>query len=65
MVDTREGLLHLLGRNLVAVCGNPFGLLTTSVARCNCATCLSLWEDLRDSPADRPLAGGEADEVTH
>lgn len=65
MVDTPEGLLHLLGRNFVALCGNPYGLVTAAVSRCTCVSCLSLLEDCRDAPADRPLAVGEIEEVTH
>ena len=61
----RVGLLHLLDRDLTALCGSPFGLITGSAARCTCPSCLSIWSNARDLAGSRPLAAGDPVIVSH
>jgi hypothetical protein len=44
--DVAEGLLHLLARDLTALCGCPFGLVAGSPERATCDSCLAQAEAL-------------------
>lgn len=59
------GLLHLLDRDMTALCGCQYGLITGSAARSTCATCLSIWADARDVADIRALVVGDAVIVSH
>lgn len=61
-----EGLLHALDRNGAALCGCPYGLLTSVLARCTCETCLVRVEILAGEPGGGALCSGPAaPEVSH
>jgi hypothetical protein len=59
-----QGVLHLLDRDGTALCSSPFGLLTGSLARCTCASCLDMWESTRNQLV-RPLAIDDDQERGH
>lgn len=63
--STIIGLLHLLDRDMTAMCGSPHGLLTGTVARCTCASCLSIWTDTRELADVRALVVGDVVIVSH
>lgn len=61
-----QGLVHLLDRDGTALCGCPYGLLTSSAPRCTCATCVCILAKTSDEPHARPLVTGDApDELEH
>jgi hypothetical protein len=59
-----QGVLHLLDRDGMSVCSSPFGLLTGSVARCTCPSCLEIWESTRNQLV-RPLATDDSEDLGH
>jgi hypothetical protein len=63
--DVGNGLLHALDRDGSALCGCPYGLLTSSSARCTCMSCLSIWEEAKHQHVGRPLVTDDADEIGH
>jgi hypothetical protein len=64
MPSVLQGVLHLLDRDGMSVCSSPFGLLTGSVARCTCSTCLEIWESTRNHLV-RPLATDDGEDLGH
>lgn len=64
--DVGHGLLHALDRDGTALCGCPYGLLTSSAARCTCASCQTLLHQAKHEHIGRPLVtDDDADEVGH
>jgi hypothetical protein len=59
-----QGVLHLLDRDGMSVCSSPFGLLTGSVARCTCASCIEIWHEAKHEPR-RPLITDDDEELGH
>lgn len=62
---TTTGLLHLLDRDMTTLCGCPYGLITGSVARCTCTSCIAIWDSTCDVAHGRPLAVGRVRTVSH
>lgn len=65
MAVVPKGVLHLLGRDGASVCSSPFGLLTSSTARCTCPTCLEIWDEVKQQLARRPLVTDDSEEGSH